>query len=1339
MNVATSVLVEPIASASIQTNPFPGLRPFQAGEEYLFFGRENQVDAMVNKLASTRFLAVVGTSGSGKSSLVNCGLRPALHGGIMARAGTTWRIAQFRPGGEPIRAMARALARDGVLFHDYQAGGLTLAEIIDTTLRMSKLGLIDIYEQANLDEDINLLVVVDQFEELFRYRQLGAGQQESVYGGTEAAAAFVNLLVEAKEHSKYPIYIVLTMRSDFLGDCAQFPGLAEAINAGQYLVPRMTRDERRAAISGPARVGGAEISPVLLTRLVNDVGDNPDQLSILQHALNRTWARWQNEGGATGPLDLAHYEAIGTMARALDQHAERAYKELLTVRQQQICEKIFKALTDKANDPRGIRRPTTLGTLCALAGAKPEEVTTVIEVFRKPSRSFLMPPAGEALETETVIDISHESLMRVWQRLINWADEEAQSAQMYRRLADAAARHAVGKASLWRDPDLQLALDWRDKSQPNETWSALYGPGFSDACTFLRDSETACAEELEKERQRVEAERIAKERELEQAQALAEARRQRARSRLIKGAAVLCSTFAVVAILMWWNAQIAAEQATEARDRALKAEEEAKLEAKNATLARIDASIAEYEATLLRQAAEEKAKEETELRTKAKAAEIEAEKQADLARAGKIAAQSILFADPSVNVPLDTAALLAIASYRLQPSFDARRGLLAPMTRLAQVRKILVSPTAPNGVTFSPDGKTIVSASDNGKLIQWDVETGQMLRELVGRHDARVWTVTFSPDSKMIVSGDDKGGIVFWDATSGKLLSGPEKNHKKWVNKIAFSPNGKTMVSASDDGTLIFWDPATRTANPRHGGNQYNEEPVNSFAFGSQGKTIVSGHSDGRIIMWDAQEHRQIEVVRPGGSPVFSIAISPNGQIVSGHEDGTVAFWSRGQDGKFGAAAEAREHHDWVWSLAFSNDGNRLASASKDGTIVIWDPDHRKPAEFGKDSSKAILRAHKNEVRSVAFSPDPRGKTLVSASYDNSLILWDLDVQMNFAQVVDADPRAIRSLAFRQDGKTLVTGSDSGTLKIWDSATRKALATRATDGKQDEVLGVAFSPDGRVIASAHKSGALRLWDGVTLTLLRQSPMVHEGGTLAVAFSPEGKTLVSTGKDKKVRLSDPGTLQQITDPADSHGDVRTIAFSPDGKSVISAGDDLMIRFWSASGLQKIGETPRRHDRNINALAYSTKRIVASASDDGTVILWDADTRQPRGEPLRGHRGAANSNEGVKSLSFSHDGSMLASAASDRTVILWDVETRLPLEPLNGHSAEALAVSFSPDGRTLVSADKRGDLFFWDVDPESWRRKLCAKLTRNLSQSEWNTYVGKEQTYQEQCPGLPKSSS
>jgi len=163
----------PAPAAEPRRNPFPGLRPFRDDEEHLFFGRENQVNTMVDKLAATRFLAVVGTSGSGKSSLVNCGLRPALHRGLMAKAGTAWRIAQFRPGTNPLRAMSDALAQDGVLFTNFESNGAPLRDIVEANLQMSKLGLVDLYQQAPFDESVNLLVVVDQFEELFRYRSLG--------------------------------------------------------------------------------------------------------------------------------------------------------------------------------------------------------------------------------------------------------------------------------------------------------------------------------------------------------------------------------------------------------------------------------------------------------------------------------------------------------------------------------------------------------------------------------------------------------------------------------------------------------------------------------------------------------------------------------------------------------------------------------------------------------------------------------------------------------------------------------------------------------------------------------------------------------------------------------------------------------------------------------------------------------------------------------------------------------------------------------------------------------------------------------------------------------------
>jgi hypothetical protein len=265
----------------------------------------------------------------------------------------------------------------------------------------------------------------------------------------------------------------------------------------------MSRDERRLAIEGPVGVGGAQISPVLLTRLVNDVGDNPDQLSILQHALNRTWASWEKEGAGPGPIELRHYEAVGTMANALDQHAEEAFGQLASSDQQRICEKIFKALTDMGTDSRGIRRPTRLSTLCAIAGATEAAVTNVIDVFRDPSRSFLMPPAPEPLRAETIIDISHESLMRVWERLRGWTEEEARSASNYRRLAETAELRSAGKADLLRNPELQIALDWQKRERPNETWAAQYRQDFEPAMQFLQESRAARDAELAAERRKM--------------------------------------------------------------------------------------------------------------------------------------------------------------------------------------------------------------------------------------------------------------------------------------------------------------------------------------------------------------------------------------------------------------------------------------------------------------------------------------------------------------------------------------------------------------------------------------------------------------------------------------------------------------------------------------------------------------------------------------------------------------------------------------------------------------------------------------------------------------------
>src|SRR6185295_8317393 len=244
------------------------------------------------------------------------------------------------------------------------------------------------------------------------------------------------------------------------------------------LVPRMTRDELRSAITGPIAVGGATVTPRLVSRLLNDVGDDPDQLPILQHSLLRTWSRWEEDHEPGEPLDLSHYEAIGTMKEALSRHAEEAYGEL-GAEEQGIAATLFKALTDRGTDGRGIRRPAALSEICSLSEASQERVTAVVDSFRRPGRSFLMPPADVPLREGSILDLSHESLMRIWGRLAGWVADEARCAQ--------------------------LSLTWREKEKPTEKWARRYDPGFGRAMAFLDASKAARdrgIEEREKRRRR---------------------------------------------------------------------------------------------------------------------------------------------------------------------------------------------------------------------------------------------------------------------------------------------------------------------------------------------------------------------------------------------------------------------------------------------------------------------------------------------------------------------------------------------------------------------------------------------------------------------------------------------------------------------------------------------------------------------------------------------------------------------------------------------------------------------------------------------------------------------
>ncbi len=478
------------------SNPFPGLRPFEPDEDHLFFGREKETDDLLRRLRSNRFLSVVGTSGSGKSSLVRSGLIPSLQSGFMVSAGSSWRISIMRPGEDPIGHLADALDTPEVIGALNEELAATNRVLLDATLRRGRLGLVDAVRLARIPRHDNLLILVDQFEELFRFRR-----SRQIENSRDEAVAFVKLLLEAANQTEMPIYIVLTMRSDFIGDCMDYPGLPEAVNESQYLVPRMTRDELRSAITGPVAVAGGGIAPRLVLRLLNDVGDDQDQLPLMQHVLMRSWDHWAQHRQAGQPIDLANYEAVGTLQNALSIHAEEAYAETGTDERKRITERILKALTDTYSDPRGVRRPTSVADLAAICEVAEATVADIVEIFRRPGRSFLMPPSSAPLTSRVIVDLSHESLMRCWKRLIEWAQGERESATQYVRTSLEASYYQRSAAGLWDDPELELALQWRRRNHPTAAWARRLDQSFDLAMDFLDRSA--------KERDRLKAERRA--------------------------------------------------------------------------------------------------------------------------------------------------------------------------------------------------------------------------------------------------------------------------------------------------------------------------------------------------------------------------------------------------------------------------------------------------------------------------------------------------------------------------------------------------------------------------------------------------------------------------------------------------------------------------------------------------------------------------------------------------------------------------------------------------------------------------------------------------------------
>ena len=433
----------------------------------MFFGRDDDKRELLRRLDSHRFVAVVGVSGCGKSSLIRAGIIASLKAGFLlgsrdksgegaARRGV-WHCLKMRPGNMALRELAGALRALPRTTAGEDSEALS-EEAIWKTLKRSPFGLAEVIRGADLGPADNVFLLIDQFEEIFTM----SGPESRVM---DEGREFVRLLLEAMRDDDLPLHLVLTMRTDYLGDCAALPDLAEAINSSLYLLPQMDRIGLEEAIRLPPEDSNGAVSDALVNRLLNDANNQADYLPVLQHALMRLWDALPGDSSGRKELDIEQYESesLGTLGDALNNHLEELFGSLSPV-QQTIAETIFREITTVDTNRRLVRRPTAFARIVSRCRpASEDEVKLVIDKFRAPGCSFLTATAGQQVGAEDMIDASHEALLRQWKRNLDWARKEGRDRQIEQRLNDAAGRWSdLNKDSsiLYRGLPLDEANQW---------------------------------------------------------------------------------------------------------------------------------------------------------------------------------------------------------------------------------------------------------------------------------------------------------------------------------------------------------------------------------------------------------------------------------------------------------------------------------------------------------------------------------------------------------------------------------------------------------------------------------------------------------------------------------------------------------------------------------------------------------------------------------------------------------------------------------------------------------------------------------------------------------------
>ena len=1114
--------------------PYRGLEAFREEHAAFFAGRAAFANELFKFTVGKELVAVVGPSGSGKSSVVQAGLVPLLRRQLPPEI--TWDVITFTPGTDPFLRLASALAP--LLEQD-------LSET-DRLTEAHKLGKRLADDEIRLESVINrvieksngtggLLAVADQFEELFTLTP------------EPNRRPFARALVQALGKARFTLLV--TLRADFYSQIITLDReLSDRLAPAQVNIGALTRDELRESIVKPGKLVGLEFEPGLVDRILHDVGSEPGNLPLLEFALTGLWSKRQNR-----TLTNAAYDKIGGVTGALAQRAEAVFAQFAP-QEQTAVRRLLSRLVRVARPEEGAEDTRQRIEL------QPTDLVAekVAQTLAGPEVRLLVMgrPEGEEPSGRQTVEVAHEALIRNWGRLRGWLNEDREFLLWRQRLqiqVEQWDEHKCDASYLLRGVSLSEGEQWLIGRRQDLTTTQQ---------RLIQDSSALRKQEREEEERRRQAEienanrmketaeaRAAAE---QHARAAAEARasaeaqlREKARSAAVRFRwfSVVLAGMLLIAIGATWYAR---RQQLIAESRAL---------------------VVQAEETLNRDPA-------AALNLAAKAWQTEPTPEASSAVANLFPQLSSILQGHTDDVETavfspDGQRILTASADNTARVWNAANG---------QLLAILQGHTGPvRSAVFSPDGQRVVTASYDHTARVWNAASGQLLATLQG-HTESVVSAVFSPDGQRIVTASVDGTAQVWNAVSWQLLATLLHGSDDSVNSAVFSPDGQRILTASDDYTGRVWNAASGQLLVTL---KDDNHIVLSAVFSPDGQRIVTASRDNTAQIWNAASGRLLATLQGHTGPVRRAVFSPDGErILTASDDKTARVWNAASGQPL---ATLQGHTDVVESAVFSPDGQCILTASRDNTARVW---NAVSAQL-----LATLQGHTNWVYSAVFSPD--GQRIVTASYDHTARVWNAASGQLLA-TLQGHTDEVESAVFSPDGQRIVTASNDKTARVWNAASGQLLAT--LQDHTDWVYNAVFSPDGQRIVTASGDSTARVWNATSGQLLA-TLRGHTSAVGGAKFSPDGHRIVTASNDHTARVWNASSGQLLVTLQGHTDRVLSAVFSPDGERILTASFDGTARLWKVASGQPLA-TLQGHTGVVCSAVFSPdgQRIVTASRDE-----------------------------------------------------------------------------------------------------------------------------------------------